>query len=73
MLNSRVFTLSIFSDQNCINIIIKGFVTCNRAARSNISKKIESIAESEIQRYIAFSDSVYGVISFGIVVLPSFN
>ena len=38
MLDSGVFTLGIFSYQNSVDVIIGGFITCDRAARSNIGK-----------------------------------
>lgn len=46
MLNSRIFTLGIFSNSDNVNIVIKRFVACERSTRSYICIQIEFSAKN---------------------------
>jgi hypothetical protein len=45
MLNTRVFSLGVLSDQDGIDVIVRGFVTGDRAAGSHVCEKVECSAE----------------------------
>lgn len=55
MLDARVFALGIFANQDCVNVVIRGFVTGNGFAGSNVRKEIECTAESEVKGDVTFS------------------
>lgn len=56
MLNSRIFSLSVLSDQNRIDVIVRSFVAGNGAAGSDIGKEVKGSAEGQVQRYMAFTN-----------------
>jgi hypothetical protein len=45
MLNARVFSLGVLSDQDGIDVIVRGLVTGDRAAGPNVCEKVECPAE----------------------------
>jgi hypothetical protein len=56
VLNTRVFTLSVFTDKNGVNVLIRGFVTNNRAARTNVGIEVESTTKSQVERNVTFAN-----------------
>lgn len=61
MLDARVFALSVLTYQDCVNVIIGGFVAGDRFAGSNIGEKVECSAESQIERDVTFAYRCLGV------------
>jgi hypothetical protein len=45
MLDARVLSLGVLSDQDGIDIVVWGLVTGDRSARSDVGEKIECSAE----------------------------
>jgi hypothetical protein len=56
VLDTRVFTFGVFSDQNCVDVVIRRLVASDRSAGSDVGKEVESTAESKVQRNVAFAD-----------------
>lgn len=49
MLNARVFTLGVLSDQNGIDVVIGGLVASDGSAGSQVSEEVECSSESKVQ------------------------
>lgn len=49
MLNARVFTLGVLSDQDGVDVIIGGLVASDGSAGSQVSEEIECSSESKVQ------------------------
>src|SRR5215469_11819895 len=61
--NSRVLPFSIFTDQNCINIVVWSLVAGNGVTRTNVGKKVKGSTECQIKRNMPFSNrSLFGTI-----------
>lgn len=56
MLNSRVFSLSVLSDQDNVNIVVWSLVAGNRSARAEVSKKVESSSEGQVKRDMSLAN-----------------
>jgi hypothetical protein len=56
MLNARVFTLSVLSDQDGVDIIIRGLVASDGSAGSQISEEVERSSESKVQRDMSLAN-----------------
>ena len=56
MLQTGIFTFSIFSDGNDINIVVERLQARERFARSDVSKKLELLSQSDIKRSVTFAD-----------------
>jgi hypothetical protein len=56
MLDTRVFTLGIFTNQNSVNIIIRGLVTLDGNTRSDISEQVERSTKSQIEGDVTLSN-----------------
>lgn len=56
VLNARVFTLSVFSDQNSVDIVVRGLETSDRSARSQVGEEVESSAKSEVEGDVALAN-----------------
>ena len=76
MLDSGVFTLSVFTDEDGVDVVVGGFVTGNGFAGPDIGKEVERAAEGEVERDMAFTDRGLGDVSLGalraeiLVILP---
>lgn len=55
MLDARVFTFGIFTNQDCVNIVIRGFVTGDGFAWSDVGEEVEGTAKSKIEGNVTFS------------------
>jgi hypothetical protein len=49
MFNTRVFTLGVLSDQDGVDIVIRGLVASDGSAGSQISEEVECSSESKVQ------------------------
>lgn len=56
MLNTGVLSLSVLTDENCVNIIIRRLESLNGKARPHVGEKVESSAEGEVQRYVSLAN-----------------
>ena len=55
VLNPRVLPLSILSYEYSVDIVVRGLVTRDGFARTDVGEKIESTAKSEIEGDVTFS------------------
>lgn len=65
MLNTGVFALGVFTNENGVDVVVGGFVTGNGFAGPDIGEGVEGAAEGEVERDMAFSDRGLGDISLG--------
>jgi hypothetical protein len=56
VLNARILALSVFTDQNRVDIVIRSLVSGNRFARSDVGEEVERSAEGQIEGDMAFTD-----------------
>lgn len=56
MFNSRVFALSVLSNQDSVDIFVRGLVTLDRSAWSNVGVKVEGSSKGQVQRDVSLSD-----------------
>lgn len=56
MFNARVLPLSIFTNQNSIYIVVRGFETFDGNTRSDIGEKIECTSERQVKGYMTLSN-----------------
>ena len=49
VLNTRVFTLGVLSDQDSVDVVVRGLVASDGAAGSQISEEVECSSESKVQ------------------------
>ncbi len=56
VLNARVFALGVLADEDSVNVVIRGFVAGDGFAGANVSKKVESATEGQVERDMAFAD-----------------
>jgi len=56
MFNTRVFTLGVLSDQDGVDIIIRGLVASDGSAGSQISEEVERSSESKVQRDMSLAN-----------------
>ena len=61
VLNARVLALSVLTDQDGVDIIVRGLVAGNRAARSEVGEEVECSAEGQVKRDVALANgSLHG-------------
>lgn len=56
MLNSRIFSLSVFSNEDSLDIVIWSLVASDRPSRSDVCEKIKGTAKSKVEGNMAFAD-----------------
>ena len=59
MLNTRVFALSVLTDENGVNIVVGGFIALDGHARSDIGEQGKCAAEGQVEGDVAFTDYAY--------------
>ena len=60
MLDTRVFALSVLSNEHGVNIIIGRWVALDGCAGSNICKEVEGTSEGQVEGYVAFANCEVG-------------
>ena len=63
MLNARVFSLGVLSDENGIDVVVWGFKSRNRAAGTHIGEEVECAAEGEVQGDVALANGCLNTFS----------
>jgi hypothetical protein len=48
VLNARVFSLGVFTNEDCVNVVVGGLISRNGAAWTDIGEEVEGTAEREI-------------------------
>lgn len=56
VLDAGVFTLGVLTDQNNVNVIVRGLVACNGLAGTEVGEKVECAPEGEVKRDVALAD-----------------
>jgi len=56
MLNTTVFSLSIFSDQDGVDVVIGCFVAFNASAGTHICEEVEGTTEGKVERDVTLAD-----------------
>jgi hypothetical protein len=56
VLNSRVFTFGVLTDQDGVDIVVWGLVACDRAARAEVGEEVEGTAKGKVQRNVTLSN-----------------
>lgn len=56
VLNARVFTLGVLTDQHGINVVVGGLVASDRAAGTQVGEKVEGTTKGKVQRNVALSN-----------------
>ena len=67
VLNARIFSFGVLSDQDCVNSIVWSLVSGNGAARSDVGEEVECTAESKIKRDVSLAN--WGLIIISLCVL----
>lgn len=53
VLNARVFTLGVLTDQDSLDIVVGGLVASDRSARAEVGEEVESATEGKVKRDVA--------------------
>lgn len=56
VLNARVFSLGVLTDQDNVDIIVRGLVACDRLAGTEVGEEVECSAEREVERNVTFAN-----------------
>ena len=56
MLDTRVFALSVLSNEDGVDIVVGRFVALDGCAGSDIRKEVEGTTEGQVQGYVAFAN-----------------
>jgi hypothetical protein len=56
VLNARVFTLGVFSDQDSVDVIVRGLVAGNRSAGSQVGEEVKGSSKSQVERDVALAN-----------------
>lgn len=56
VLDTRVFSFGVFTDQNSVDVVIGGLETLDGAARADVGKKGEGAAQGKVERNVALAD-----------------
>ena len=56
VLDTRVFTLGVLTDQNSVDAIVGGLVAGNGAAGTDVGEQVEGTAQSQVQGDVALTD-----------------
>lgn len=56
VLNARVFTLGVLSDQDGVDVIVGGLVASDGSAGSEVGEEVEGSSQSEVQGDMALAD-----------------
>jgi hypothetical protein len=59
MLKSGVFSFSVFSDGDNIDIIVGGLDSWESFAGSNVSEELKLLSQGNVKRSMAFSDGSF--------------
>lgn len=56
MFNARIFSLSVFTNENSIDVVIWGLETFDRYAGSNIRKQVKRPPQCQVEGDVALSN-----------------
>jgi len=56
VLDTRVFTLGVLTNENSVDVIVRGLVAGNGAAGTDVSEEVEGTAQSQVQGDVTLAD-----------------
>jgi hypothetical protein len=56
VLDTRVFTLGVLTDEDSVDVVVWGLVTSDRSAWSDVGEEVESSAESQVERDVTLTN-----------------
>jgi hypothetical protein len=56
VLDTRVFTLSVLTNQDSVDVVVWGLVSGNGAARTKVSEEVEGTAKSKVERNVSLAN-----------------
>ena len=56
VLNTRIFTLGVLTDQDRVDVVVGGLVAGNRAAGTHVGEEVECPTESKVEGDVTLSD-----------------
>lgn len=56
VLDTRVFTLGVLTDQDGVDVVVRGLVASDGSAGTNVGEQVEGTAESKVQRNVSLAD-----------------
>lgn len=56
VLDSRVFTLGVLTNENSVDTVVGGLVAGNRPARSQVGEEVECSSQGEVEGNVALAD-----------------
>lgn len=56
VLDTRVLPLGVLSDEDRVDVIVRGLVTLDRDTRSDVGEQVEGSSEGEVEGDVSLSD-----------------
>lgn len=56
VLDTRVFTFGVLSDQHGVDVLVRSWVTSDRFRWSNVGKEVECLSQSQVEGSVTFSN-----------------
>jgi len=56
VLNARVFSFGVFTDQDGIDVVVGSFVALKGTARADVGEKVEGSSECEVERDVTLAN-----------------
>lgn len=56
VLNTGIFTFSVFTNEDSINILVRGLVTFDGATRTNVGIQVEGTTEGQVERNVTLTN-----------------
>lgn len=56
MFNPAVFSLCVFTDEDCVDVVVGGFEALDGATGTDVGEEGEGAAEGEVKGNVAFAD-----------------
>jgi hypothetical protein len=56
MFDTRILSLCIFADQDCVHIVVRGLITLDRRAWSYVGEKVECSTQCQVQRHVPLAN-----------------
>lgn len=67
VLNARVFTLGVLSDQDGVDVVVGGLVASDGSARTQVGKEVEGSSEGKVKGDVTLADGSLKIVSPALV------
>lgn len=67
VLNARVFTLGVLSDQDGVDVVVGGLVASDGSARTQVGKEVEGSSEGKVKGDVTLADGSLMIVSPAVV------